>query len=254
MKRAICGLVFAAFISAGGVPISPHGHSSPIPPVPQAAGLSERDIRDAMDWGLGAIASRGKPEPYMLGAYPGTHPRSTLGAIGTLPLKQHAAVFTPFLRIALAARSAADAHRAFARQDVTPEMADPLLWVAAFAFDPFPGSSRPTGDRLLDINDVIIAPGGGASSTTAVIFEPPESRAARVTWKDSDFRRLRKVLGLNVSARGVLAAFPREAFKPGRDLVMLFAPRMSVPDEAASGPRFVGLRVSIREADLATWR
>jgi hypothetical protein len=228
--------------------------------LPVACNGAEKDIQDAIAWGLAARGDQLAPEPYVLHSdisamfdYYERAPESTLGAIGTQAVKQRAAILTPFVRIALAARAAADAHKPFTRADVTPEMADSLVWVAAFAHDPCPGSAGPTADRLVDIRDVVVA--YVSDDRREEIFEHLRllSPPVAATWKEPSLDRIARVLHTKVTAKGMLAAFPRDAFAAERDLILWFAPS-NIPAGTASGRHYIGMRLPIRQADVSRWR
>src|SRR4051794_33002853 len=81
------------------------------------ATLSLQDVRAAI-----ASGNSGEPAPYPL------HYRSPD------PAKENpvivGVVYTPFVRVALAAKQAHDAFREFAEEDVTPSIVEPLAYVA----------------------------------------------------------------------------------------------------------------------------
>jgi CheY-like chemotaxis protein len=78
--------------------------------------LTPRDIDEAVKWGM-----HGSPTPYLL------HHKGPSGKINPVIV---AAIYTPFLRVALAARAARSAGRDFASSDVTPRLIEPLIYVA----------------------------------------------------------------------------------------------------------------------------
>src|SRR5689334_24655473 len=81
------------------------------------ATLSPQDLRAAIAWG-----TSGEPAPYPL------HHRSPDPAKVNPVIV--GVVYTPFVRVALAARQAHDAFRDFGEQDVTPLIVEPLAYVA----------------------------------------------------------------------------------------------------------------------------
>jgi hypothetical protein len=210
-------------------------------------------IEEAIDWGLGKFPDRGIPEPYVLAPYSGRLPPSTLGSIGGRPVQQRAIVLTPFVRVALAAHAAAEIHAGFTQQDVTADMIDPLLWVAAFAYDSFPYSSRPTADRLFDIREIVVADRSGPDRNFDLIQMRPD-RVIAPAWSEPRLDRIGEALKIKVTARGALAAFPRQALSAGRDLVVMFRQHAYVPSEAATVPNYTGMRIAIRQSDVASWR
>lgn len=75
--------------------------------------LTAQEIAEAIEWGRSA-----QPEPYVL--------RSPFTTNKTPP----GVVYTPYVRVALAARSADDQGREFGVEDVTAEMTAPLIYFA----------------------------------------------------------------------------------------------------------------------------
>jgi hypothetical protein len=94
----------------------------------QKHGLTSEDIAEAIKWGRS-----GHAEAYVL--------KSPFLKNKTAP----GVVYTPYLRVALAARAAADSGKQFAAEDVTKEMTAPLLWFALgdHGNDPLPSAVMP---------------------------------------------------------------------------------------------------------------
>src|SRR5579871_1092548 len=74
--------------------------------------LTPRDINEAIEWGL-----NGDPVPYLL---------HHLGEPGRVNPVIVGAVYTPFLRVALAAKAASQAGRSFAERDVSQVLSSRL--------------------------------------------------------------------------------------------------------------------------------
>lgn len=99
--------------------------------------LTPEQIAEAIVWGWSA-----QPDPYVL--------RSAFIRNKTPP----GVVYTPYLRVALAARAAADQGREFTVEDVTAEMTAPLIYFAIgdYGADPLPApwpTDTPLSMRLI---------------------------------------------------------------------------------------------------------
>ena len=139
------------------------------------------------------------------------------------------AVYTPFIRAALLARTAADAGRPFGPADIPAEIQDSLIYVAALPWE----RTDVTGpDRLTDTVYVIVTPPG--STDRAEIIEP--------VWVKPDTIELRNILGASVPERAMLAAFSPDAIQAGREFVFVY-----------SGPVYAQ-RVEISPEDVSAWR
>ena len=99
----------------------------------QNISLTSEQIAEAIAWGRSA-----QPDAYVL--------RSAFTTNKTPP----GAAYTPYLRVALAARAAADQQRKFTAQDITAEMTAPLIYFAIgdYGADPLPLHSLPPGAPL----------------------------------------------------------------------------------------------------------
>jgi hypothetical protein len=78
--------------------------------------LTPKDIDEAIRWGMD-----GEPTPYLL-RHDGPPGKVNPAIVG--------AIYTPFLRVALAAKAARSAGRDFASGDVTPSLIEPVIYVA----------------------------------------------------------------------------------------------------------------------------
>ena len=78
--------------------------------------LTPRDIDEAIKWGM-----NGDPTPYLL------HHKGPPGKVNPVIV---GAIYTPFLRVALAAKAARSAGRDFVSSDVTRSLIEPVIYVA----------------------------------------------------------------------------------------------------------------------------
>jgi hypothetical protein len=78
--------------------------------------LTRKDIDDAIRWGMD-----GDPTPYLL-HHEGPPGNSNSVIVG--------AIYTPFLRVALAAKAARSAGHDFASEDVTHSLIEPVIYIA----------------------------------------------------------------------------------------------------------------------------
>jgi len=130
------------------------------------------------------------------------------------------AIYTPFVRGALLARTKAD---------IPSDLQDSLTLVAALPWE----RTDVTGpDRLVDAEYVIITPAGSTERTQTI----------QPAWVKPDTSLIRKILGPSVPERAMLAAFPRDAIQAGRDFVIVY------------GGSVYAQRVEIRAEDVATWK
>ena len=99
----------------------------------QSQSLTPEDITQAIEWG-----QSGRPEGYPL--------RSAFPRNKTPP----GAVYTPYLRVALAARAAREEGRTFTTGDVTAEMTAPLIYFAIgeVGENPLPAAPLPADAPL----------------------------------------------------------------------------------------------------------
>jgi hypothetical protein len=139
------------------------------------------------------------------------------------------AVYTPFIRAAILARTAADAGKPFGPADIPAEIQDSLTYVAALPWE----RTDVTGpDRLVDTIFVIVTPPG--STDRAQIVQP--------VWVKPDTTQLRNILGPAVPERAMLAAFAPGALQAGKEIVIVYAGTVYAQ------------RVEISPADIAAWR
>jgi hypothetical protein len=139
------------------------------------------------------------------------------------------AVYTPFIRAAILARTAADAGKPFGPADIPAEIQDSLTYVAALPWE----RTDVTGpDRLVDPIFVILTPPG--STDRAQIVQP--------VWVKPETTQLRNILGPSVPERAMLAAFAPGAIQAGKEIVIVYAGTVYAQ------------RVEISPADIAAWR
>jgi hypothetical protein len=139
------------------------------------------------------------------------------------------AVYTPFVRVAMLARKAADAGKPFGPADIPAEINDSLTYVTALPWE----RTEETGpDRLVDTIFVILTPPG--STDRAQIVQP--------VWVKPDTTQLRSILGPAVPERAMLAAFAPGAIQAGKEFVIVYAGTVYAQ------------RIEIRPEDIAAWR
>ena len=173
-----------------------------------------------------ALGQEGNPKPYQA-TYSGAY---TAGV-----------VYTPFIRIAVAARLARQAGRHFGIDDVQPWMASPEVWVALRWFPrDAPGYSadlvaQATAEHQHPV--VQMVPKG---------FGPKDVDAVDPLWtKGPDA----------LAALGpppfddivAVAAFPREALEPGRDIIVYYTVSSS------TGRKYPGRAIRL-ETDVSAWK
>jgi hypothetical protein len=100
-------VTFSAWLLVGAVALQGLTQTAPLKP------LSTDDMLEAISWGLSE-----RPEPYAIAS---VFPRAK-APVGAL--------YTPYLRVALAARASAEMGRQFTIEDVTAELIEPVVHVA----------------------------------------------------------------------------------------------------------------------------
>jgi len=184
------------------------------------ADLTDADVLEAIRWGMD-----GDPRPYPLQLV--TADDDTALVLG--------AVYTPFLRIALAARAAREAGQPFDETDVTPRMREPLLYVALRWHEGRPDQLDAVPFQVHVVP--VVEAGAGANA------QPP-------VWVTEDVSLLDSFGGgLTFDDVAVVAAYPLTTLRS--DVVFQIARW----DRTPSG-RMVGStsRGRIRPDDLASWR
>ena len=231
---ASTGLMVVALAVAGQSPTSAIES-------PQHA-LSAHDIDEAIDWGRS-----GEPQPYLLrhiGDSP-HHPNPVV--VG--------AVYTPFLRVALAAQDAWRRGQMFTVADVDETLLEPSIYVAFrwYCCDrdhPSPDSFRPFDPPD---HQVALVPRTTHSPTPREL-----ASAERPLWIRRDISLLDRFGGgLPFSDVVLIAAFPLNALTADHHFVIYrtgSADRLPRIDEGAS-PKWGTLRIgAIRAEELRWWR
>jgi len=195
--------------------------------------LTPRDIDEAIEWGM-----YGNPAPYLL-HYIGRPEKVNPVILG--------AIYTPFLRVALAAKAAREAGRGFTRSDVPPTLIDPVAYIAfrwyccdhdrpdPESFDPF----RPFDYKLAVPGDKVLR-AWGLRATAAPL------------WIGRDVSLLAS-FGGELTYRDVvlIAAYPMSVLSTGHDFVIY----REWP--SPSDPRAMNREVRVGRVtrqDLTRWR
>ena len=217
------GRLLALFLGLGSVMVFAQG----APP----ASLSP----DVLNAAIAAAKAPTPPAPYVL---KGPSTPVTRGApldpevaktLDPNKILTFGAVYTPFVRIAILARKAADAGKPFGPADIPAEIQDGLTYVAALPWE----RTDVTGpDRLVDPIFVIVTPPG--STDRAQVVQP--------VWVKPETTYLRNILGSAVPERAMLAAFSPGSIQAGKEFVIVYAGTVYAQ------------RVAIRPEDIASWR
>lgn len=183
--------------------------------------LTPQDITQAIEWG-----QSGRPEGYPLrSAFPGNK---------TPP----GAVYTPYLRVALAARAAREEGRTFTTGDVTAEMTAPLIYFAIgeVGENPLPAAPLPVDAPL-------------AMRLTTEHSHPGSSRRREISpvWTRRDVAAFLRY-GLRPKWSYMFAAFRPEDVKPDTRVELYREFREGSHREVLATPGLV------TEADVASWR
>ena len=217
----LCGRLFALFLCMGSAAT---GAQAPPPISP-----------DVVNAALAAAKAPAPPAPYVLKGPSTPVTRNApldpevAKTLDPNKILTFGAVYTPFIRVALLARRAADAGKPFSAADIPPEIQESLTYVAALPWE----RTDVTGpDRLVDVDYVIITPPG--STDRAQIIQP--------VWVKPDTSQLRGLLGPAVPERAMLAAFPSSAIQAGKEFVIVY------------GGSVYAQRVEIRPQDVSSWR
>ncbi len=152
-------------------------------------------------------------------------------------------VYTPFVRVAMAARLARDTKRPFGLEDVRPWMSSPEVWVALRWYP------RDAPGRYADLVEqakaehqrpvVMLGPSG---------FGPKQLDGRDPLWSKGP-EALAPLGPLPFEDIIAVAAFPREALVPGHDIVVYY--RVPSP----TGTIVYPIRVMrLEEGVIGTWR
>lgn len=188
--------------------------------------LSASDIEQAIEFGLS-----GEPEPYLLRHVPGAVKSSSV-IVGV--------VYTPFVRVAVAARHAREEGQAFTPADVTPKLVEPVIYIALRWY-----CCDTTLPELFDA----ARPVAGAMRRQAPMNE---RRLVAPAWVTDDLSVLRSLYGntpLPFDDLVLVAAFPTALFTGDFDFVV----RKEVENPAGGTIRSVRRGRLVME-DVARWR
>ncbi len=115
---------------------------------------------------------------------------------------------TPFSRVAQASRMAKTLYKPFTEADVTPEMTAPQLEVFASAVS----VRSPLPPGVGNVQAVLIMPKGVKDAAQAI--QPT---------KTSDVpEEYRNMMGAVLEGKSILAVFPLDVLKPGREVVVVY--------------------------------
>ncbi len=118
--------------------------------------------------------------------------------------------YTPYLRIALAARAARDAYKTFTEADVTPDMTEPLVYVQVPPQER-PGAKTPL-DKYIDVETVLVMPKGSKDPAQAI----------RPVWLKESVSVFTNLFGAQWQSRGMVAAFPIEVLMQAYEVIAIY--------------------------------
>jgi hypothetical protein len=206
-------------------------------PSERSRAMTSKDVEAAIQWGM-----QGDPSPYLLhiSIQPGGGTSSAV--VG--------AVYTPFLRVALAARLAREKHQEFAVSDVQPDWVEPVVYVAFrwyCCIDPEHGSDHTTWNPFASPTDYVIAVPGDP-----VLRPMPSIRVtASPLWIRDDPSLLTSFGGDPPYPDLVLiAGYPMDVLSTSSDFVIYRRWRI-----ATDTAEYVGMLVGrVTSDDLTRWR
>ncbi len=226
------------FIGCAGIALVVSFFVIPAPGVAQGplAGTRPR-VEEAIEWGLS-----GDPSPYLLRHAGGVAPNPVI--VG--------AIYTPYLRVALAAKAARAAGQAFTINDVSPELTEPTIYVAfrwyccdhdrpdASSFNPF----EPFDYQIARVPQTSHLPTDGELRSAV----PP-------LWIRRDVSLLAGFGGrLPFDDVVLVAAYPVDALTADYDFVIY---RQRPTSDSSTGQRSLGREIRIGRIlrdELARWR
>jgi hypothetical protein len=170
--------------------------------------LTAKDIEDAISW-----TARADPAPYAL-HHQSPDPRRVNPVIV-------GAVYTPFVRVALAAKAASDAGRVLSADDVPPQLLEPLAYVAMrwYCCDDDHGSDAAHFDPSTPFDYKIAVP--GYDRFTESFLRQNHLRLAVPLWVNPATAVISDLGGTLPFADTVLvAAYPIAALVPDLDVVI----------------------------------
>jgi len=165
---------------------------------PPATQLSEIDVATAIQDGL----SKKELKPFRIGR------RAKL--IKSAMAVEIGQAYTPYLRVALAARAARDSYKAFAESDVTPDMVEPLVYVQVPPQERV-GATTPL-DQYVDVETVLVLPKGSKDPAQAI----------RPIWLKESVTVFTNLFGVQWQTKGMVAAFPMETLSPAYEFVAIY--------------------------------
>jgi hypothetical protein len=163
----------------------------PIAVMQRGLAIDESDVQAAID-----LARKQRVKPYDL--------RVSLEAVGY--------VYTPFIRVALAAQAAFDANKPFTPSDVSPEMLAPVVLIQAPRYwHHWSGVeteyyTSPGGTVELTPQDVVVLEGSGAVARQPIATSGPEP------WFQAD----------DVGYRAVVFVFPLAVMSTGNEILIVY--------------------------------
>jgi hypothetical protein len=196
--------------------------------------LTSKEIDEAIEWGM-----NGDPAPYLL------HHAGQPGRVNPVIV---GAVYTPFLRVALAAKVARQAGRTFAQSDVSQSLIEPVAYIALrwyccdrdrndpASFDPL----TPFDYKIAAPGDRVLRPNSGLRVTTSPV------------WTTRDVSLLAS-FGGDLPYRDVVlvAAYPMSVFSTACDFVIY----RELPSRTVPEGRYTELRIGrVTPEDLTRWR
>jgi hypothetical protein len=191
---------------------------TPTPVTADEASITNEEIDAAITVGK----SNAKLEPYHLSGF-------FVGDKGY--------VLTPFLRVATAARIAAKKYETFSRADVSDEMLTSLIDIVVPAYDLSRTDKHISPvERFVNVETVLFMPKGSKDTEAAI-------RPVRTV---DDISILQNAFGMKIETNGVVAKFPRSAFRPGYELVIIYEHRLGGGKQEFRG--------EFKENDLRSWR
>lgn len=185
---------------------------------PPASELSKTEIATAIQDGL----SKKELKPFRIGK------RAKL--IKSAMAVEIGQAYTPYLRVALAARAARDSYKTFADSDVTSEMVEPLVYVQFPPQERF-GATTPL-DQYIDVENVLVMPKGSKDPAQAI----------RPVWLKESVTAFTNLFGAQWQTKGMVAAFPLESLSPEYEFVAIYREKPTMGG-GASGREIRGTKV-----------
>jgi hypothetical protein len=204
-------------------------------PAKAAGRLSAADVEQAI-----ALGTTGSPVPYLL------HHRSGSGRVNAVVV---GLVYTPFVRVALAAHAAATAGRTFTQDDLTADLTEPIVYVAFRWYGGIDPALLPDTAAAFAAADYKIAMAGDRDDRRMqgqLAFPPPP------LWTSRDLSLLRR-FGAERPYRDIalIAAYPAAVITPN----VSFAIYKEWPSASVPGGVDAFMEEGLVTAnDVAAWR